>query len=91
MLTRKPGSDKGNYEGKLASFLSSSLSQPEQTCDERFANESCGSRVSDFSASSPGDPFRLAGQSPNFQDLHAKSNANGTLHTKVSYIVFMIN
>ncbi|KAF3322598.1 putative ADP-ribosylation factor GTPase-activating protein AGD14 isoform X2 [Carex littledalei] len=82
MLTRKPGSDKGNYEGKLASFLSSSLSQPEQTYDERFGNESCGSRVSDFSASSPGDPFVLAGQSPNFQDLHSKSNPNGTLHTK---------
>ncbi|KAJ3699681.1 hypothetical protein LUZ61_003386 [Rhynchospora tenuis] len=82
MLTRKPGSDKGHYEGKLASFLSSSLSQPDRTYDDRFGNESCGSRVSDFSASSPGDLSRLGGHSPNFQDLHPKSNSNGTLQTK---------
>jgi len=66
MLTRKPGSDRGHYEGKLSSFLYSPGRQAEQTYEDRFANESSGSRMSDHSISS--DPFRSDGQSPNFHD-----------------------
>jgi len=66
MLTRKPGSDRGHYEGKLSSFLYSPGRQAEQMYEDRFANESSGSRMSDYSISS--DPFRSDGHSPNFHD-----------------------
>lgn len=65
MLTRKPGSDHGHYEGKLSSFLYSPGRQAEQIYEDRFANDS-SSRMSDYSISS--DPFRFDGQSPNFHD-----------------------
>ncbi|KAL0383358.1 UNVERIFIED_CONTAM: putative ADP-ribosylation factor GTPase-activating protein AGD14 [Sesamum calycinum] len=51
-LTR-PGSDRGFYEGKLASFLS-----PTHLNDEKFANEGSYPRISDYSVSGGGDPFR---------------------------------
>ena len=62
-LTRKPGSDRGRYEGKMSSFVYS----PNRLSDDRFASEGSISRVSDYSASSGGDPFRSGAQSPNFQ------------------------
>ncbi|KAM0941062.1 putative Arf GTPase activating protein [Dioscorea sansibarensis] len=68
MLTRKPGSDRGHYEGKLSSLMYSPGSQREQMYEDRFANEGSGSRMSDYSASSTGDPFRSESQSPNFQE-----------------------
>ncbi|XP_039132235.1 probable ADP-ribosylation factor GTPase-activating protein AGD14 isoform X1 [Dioscorea cayenensis subsp. rotundata] len=68
MLTRKPGSDRGHYEGKLSSFMYSPGSLREQMYEDKFANESSGSRMSDYSASTTGDPFRSESQSPNFQE-----------------------
>ncbi|XP_020245867.1 probable ADP-ribosylation factor GTPase-activating protein AGD14 isoform X2 [Asparagus officinalis] len=65
MLTRKPGSDRGHYEGKISSFLYSPGRQAEQMYEDRFANES-SSRMSDYSVSS--DQFRFDVQSPNFHD-----------------------
>ncbi|KAF8403476.1 hypothetical protein HHK36_011580 [Tetracentron sinense] len=67
VLTRKPGSDRGHYEGKISSFVYSPGRLGEKMCEERFANEGSVSRVSDYSASSGGDPFRSNTQSPNFQ------------------------
>lgn len=66
MLTRKPGSDRGHYEGKMSSFLYSPGHQAEQIYEDRFANESYGSRMSDYSVSS--DTFRSGGQSPTFHE-----------------------
>ncbi|XP_011070020.1 probable ADP-ribosylation factor GTPase-activating protein AGD14 isoform X1 [Sesamum indicum] len=57
-LTR-PGSDRGFYEGKLASFLS-----PTHLNDEKFANEGSYPRISDYSVSGGGDPFRSDVLSP---------------------------
>nr|XP_029122653.1 probable ADP-ribosylation factor GTPase-activating protein AGD14 isoform X2 [Elaeis guineensis] len=68
MLSRRPGSDRGRYEGKINSFVYSPSRLREQMHEDRFANESSGSRSSDFSISSTGDPFRYDGQSPNSQD-----------------------
>ncbi|XP_008807338.2 probable ADP-ribosylation factor GTPase-activating protein AGD14 isoform X1 [Phoenix dactylifera] len=68
MLARRPGSDRGHYEGKINRFIYSPSRLREQMYDDRFANESSGSRSSDFSVSSTGDPFRYDGQSPNSQD-----------------------
>ncbi|XP_010904972.1 probable ADP-ribosylation factor GTPase-activating protein AGD14 [Elaeis guineensis] len=69
ILSRKPGSDRGYYEGKVSSFIYSPGRQGEQMYEDRFANESYASRNSDYSVSSTGDPFRFDGQSPNFQDV----------------------
>uniref|UniRef100_A0A5B7ACA0 Putative ADP-ribosylation factor GTPase-activating protein AGD14 n=1 Tax=Davidia involucrata TaxID=16924 RepID=A0A5B7ACA0_DAVIN len=65
-LTRKPGSDRGLYEGKVSSFFSPSRLS-DQMYEDSFANEGSISRVSDYSVSSTGDPFRSDTQSPNFQ------------------------
>lgn len=65
MLTRKPGSDRGHYEGKLSSFLYSLGRQAEQMYEDRFASES-SSGMTNISVSS--DPFRFDSQSPNFHD-----------------------
>lgn len=62
-LTRKPGSDRGLYEGKISSLIYS----PGRSSEDRFANEGSAHRVSDYSVSSGGDPFRSDAQSPNFQ------------------------
>ncbi|XP_075514596.1 putative ADP-ribosylation factor GTPase-activating protein AGD14 isoform X5 [Primulina tabacum] len=56
-LTRKPGSDRGLYEGKLSGFLSPSRFS-DHTSDDRFANEGSNPRASDYSISSGGDPFK---------------------------------
>lgn len=72
VLSRKPGSDKGYYEGKISSFAYSPGRLAEQMYEDRFANEGSSSRVSDYSVSSIGDPFRSDNQSPNFQ---GKSNS----------------
>ncbi|PKA66950.1 putative ADP-ribosylation factor GTPase-activating protein AGD14 [Apostasia shenzhenica] len=63
MLTRKPGSDRG-YEGKISSFFYSPGRAREHVYEDQFANDRSGSRVSDYSHSSTGDPFRSGGQSP---------------------------
>lgn len=69
ILTRKPGSDRGHYyEGKISSFMYSPGRLGEQMYEDRFANEGSNSRMSDYSASSPGDPFRSNVQSPNIND-----------------------
>nr|POE45824.1 isoform 2 of probable adp-ribosylation factor gtpase-activating protein agd14 [Quercus suber] len=66
-LTRKPGSDRGHYEGKMSSFVYSPGRLNEQMYEDRFANEGSVSRGSDFSVSSGGDPFRSGAESPNFR------------------------
>ncbi|WOL14718.1 putative ADP-ribosylation factor GTPase-activating protein AGD14 [Canna indica] len=68
MLTRKPGSDRGLYEGKISSFMYSPGYQGKQTYEDRFANETPNSRNSDYSVTSGGDSSRYDGQSPNLQD-----------------------
>ncbi|XP_073040258.1 probable ADP-ribosylation factor GTPase-activating protein AGD14 [Primulina eburnea] len=65
-LTRKPGSDRGLYEGKLSGFLSTSRFSY-HTNDDRFANEGSNPRASDYSNSSGGDPFRSDALSPRSQ------------------------
>ena len=65
-LTRKPGSDRGLYEGRLSSFFSPSRFS-DQMHEDSFANEGSNPRASDYSVSSAGDPFRSDAQSPNFQ------------------------
>eukprot|EP00268_Persea_americana_P007229 TRINITY_DN12661_c0_g1_i4.p1 TRINITY_DN12661_c0_g1~~TRINITY_DN12661_c0_g1_i4.p1 ORF type:complete len:648 (-),score=112.43 TRINITY_DN12661_c0_g1_i4:423-2366(-) len=67
VLTRKPGSDHGHYEGKIASFVYSPGRSVEQMSEDRFANEGSFGRVSDYSVSSAGDPFRYDARSPSFQ------------------------
>lgn len=73
VLSRKPGSDRGHYEGKISSFVYSPSRLSDQMCEDRFANEGSNSRVSDYSVSSAGDTFRSANQSPNFQDIGYRS------------------
>ncbi|KAK2966002.1 hypothetical protein RJ640_011620 [Escallonia rubra] len=65
-LTRKPGSDRGIYERKFHSFMSPSRLS-DHIYEDRFANEGSNPRVSDYSLSSGGDPFRSDTQSPTFQ------------------------
>ncbi|OIW12262.1 hypothetical protein TanjilG_06051 [Lupinus angustifolius] len=65
-LTRKPGSDKVRYEGKMSSIIYSPGRFSEHAFDERFANEGSARRISDFSVSSAGDQFKSAVQSPMF-------------------------
>ncbi|KNA15403.1 hypothetical protein SOVF_096490 [Spinacia oleracea] len=66
-LTRKPGSDHNLYGRKAASFLYSPGRLSEHLYEDRFANDGSSSRVSDYSLSSGGDPFKSAPQSPNLQ------------------------
>lgn len=61
MLTRKPGSDHGHYEGNISSILYSPDQGREHMNDDQFANESSGSRTS-YSVSSTGDTFRSSDQ-----------------------------
>ncbi|CAL9124629.1 unnamed protein product [Musa acuminata var. zebrina] len=65
ILNRKPGSNQGHYDGKMGSFI---YSPSHVTYEDRFANESSGSRMSDFSISSAGDTFRYDVQSLSSQD-----------------------
>ncbi|XP_039059226.1 probable ADP-ribosylation factor GTPase-activating protein AGD14 isoform X2 [Hibiscus syriacus] len=66
-LSRKPGSDRGHYVGKVSSFVYSPGRLSDQTFEDRFANEGSAPRVSDFSVSSGGDPFASGTGSPNFR------------------------
>ncbi|XXG41058.1 hypothetical protein AAC387_Pa01g1611 [Persea americana] len=63
VLTRKPGSDRVHYEGKIASFVYSPGRSVEQMSEDRFANEGSVGRVSDYSVSSAGDPY-IVGHKP---------------------------
>ncbi|CAL9135021.1 unnamed protein product [Musa textilis] len=67
-LSRKPGSDRGLYEGKISSFLYSPGHQGKQSYEDRSANETPNSRNSDYSVASGGDSSKFDSQSPNFQD-----------------------
>lgn len=67
VLTRKPGSDRGHYVGKISSLVHSPGHMSEQMFEDRFANEGSCSRISDYSVSSGGDPFRSGARSPNFE------------------------
>lgn len=67
MLTRKPGSDRGLYFGKMSSFIGSPTRLNERMVEDSFANEGSVSRVSDYSVSSGGDTVRSGTESPNFQ------------------------
>lgn len=64
-LSRRPGSDRGNYEGKMLSFLSPSRLR-DHVHEDRLASEGSSARASDYSVSSGGDPFRSGIQSPTF-------------------------
>ncbi|KAK9715866.1 hypothetical protein RND81_06G195100 [Saponaria officinalis] len=66
-LFRNPGSDRGLFQRKAASFVYSPGRFSDHLSEDRFANEGSSSRVSDYSVSSGGDPFRSAPQSPNLQ------------------------
>ncbi|CAM0883116.1 unnamed protein product [Alopecurus aequalis] len=65
-LARRP-SDRALFDGKLGSLLYSPGRVRDQMHEDRFANESHGSRFSDFSASSTGD-LRNDALSPSSQD-----------------------
>ncbi|KAL2335144.1 hypothetical protein Fmac_016357 [Flemingia macrophylla] len=65
-LTRKPGSDKVRYEGKISNVIYSPGRFSDHAYDDRFANEGSGPRISDFSVSSGGEQFKSDVQSPNF-------------------------
>ncbi|XP_074568362.1 putative ADP-ribosylation factor GTPase-activating protein AGD14 isoform X2 [Curcuma longa] len=65
-LTRKPGSDRGLYEGKISSFMYSPAYQGKQQHQDRLGNETPNSRNSDYSGTSGADSSIL--QSPNIQD-----------------------
>ncbi|KAH1084166.1 hypothetical protein J1N35_023927 [Gossypium stocksii] len=66
-LSRKPGSDRGQYVGKVSSFVYSPGRLSEQMFEDRFANEGSAPRVSDYSVSSGGDPFASGTGSPNYR------------------------
>ncbi|KAI5443572.1 probable ADP-ribosylation factor GTPase-activating protein AGD14 [Lathyrus oleraceus] len=66
-LTRKPGSDKIRYEGKMSSIIYSPGRFSDHANDERFANEGSGPRNSDFSVSSGHEQFKSDVQSPQFR------------------------
>ncbi|KAG5040068.1 hypothetical protein JHK82_012207 [Glycine max] len=73
-LTRKPGSDKARYEGKMSSIIYSPGRFSDHAYDDRFANEGSGPRISDFSVSSGGEQFKSDVQSPNFhKDIKIRS------------------
>ncbi|KAH6818643.1 hypothetical protein C2S51_002246 [Perilla frutescens var. frutescens] len=65
-LTRKSGSDRGLYEGKLAGFLSPARLS-DYANDDRFANEGSYPRMSDYSGSGRSDLFRSDVLSPSSQ------------------------
>ncbi|KAJ7976468.1 Arf GTPase activating protein [Quillaja saponaria] len=73
VLTRKPGSDKGSYEGKMSSFIYSPGCFSDHASEDRFANDGTGSIVSDYSTSSGGEPFKSDIHSTN-QPSRARSS-----------------
>ncbi|XP_014513810.1 probable ADP-ribosylation factor GTPase-activating protein AGD14 [Vigna radiata var. radiata] len=73
-LTRKPGSDKARYEGKISSIIYSPGRFSDHAYDDRFANEGSGPRISDFSVFSGGEQFKSDVQSPNsYKDIKISS------------------
>ncbi|XP_042003440.1 probable ADP-ribosylation factor GTPase-activating protein AGD14 isoform X2 [Salvia splendens] len=90
-LGRKPGSDRGLYDGKLSSFSSPGQSS-DQAYDERFANEGSWPRVSDYSVSSGGDPFRSDVLSPQretwspFSESETLSNFTNEVHGNHTFL-----
>ncbi|CAN6443120.1 unnamed protein product [Victoria cruziana] len=67
MLSRKPGSDRVQYEGKISSFIYSPGRLSDHVMyEDRFANEGLGVNAVDYSSSSHGHR-RSDVQSPNFQ------------------------
>lgn len=84
-MTRKPGSDKGRYEGKMTSVIYSPGHFSDHASEDRFANEGSGPRISDYSVSSGGEQFKSGVQSPKFhQDIgfsspsHQRSSAGSS-------------
>ncbi|KAL2464484.1 putative ADP-ribosylation factor GTPase-activating protein AGD14 [Forsythia ovata] len=65
-LTRKPGSDRGLYGGKLSSFLSPGRAS-NHVYEDRFANEGSNPRASDYSVSNGGYPLGSDVLSPSSQ------------------------
>lgn len=51
----------------MSNFIYSPGRVSDKVSEDRFANEGSISRVSDYSVSSAGDPFRSTSESPNFQ------------------------
>lgn len=74
-LTRKPGSDKGRYEGKISSIIYSPGRFSDHASEDRFANEGSGPRISDYSVSSGSEQFKSGVQSPPF---HQRSVAGSS-------------
>ncbi|XP_057540906.1 probable ADP-ribosylation factor GTPase-activating protein AGD14 isoform X1 [Amaranthus tricolor] len=72
-LKRKP---IGSLTRKAASFIYSPGRFSEHFYEDRFANEGSSSRVSDYSMSSGGDPFKSGQQSPNLQKDDGFSSPN---------------
>ncbi|KAJ0979108.1 hypothetical protein J5N97_014582 [Dioscorea zingiberensis] len=72
VLTRKPGSDRGQYEGKISSFLHSPDQLPKQMHEERFSDESSILKTSD-KIGIVVSPFKFGEHSPNFQDERCNS------------------
>ncbi|EEF31425.1 HIV-1 rev binding protein, hrbl, putative [Ricinus communis] len=64
ILTRKPGSDRGLYVGKMSSFICSPTRLSDRMFEDRFANEGSVSGVSDYSVSSGGE--LVTTESPNY-------------------------
>ncbi|KAJ3682979.1 hypothetical protein LUZ60_013206 [Juncus effusus] len=77
ILSRKPGSDRGNYEGKLASFLSLPINQQEEISDERIGNRSPGFRSPDLSNGNQSPGFGI----PDFEDSNGNGVVNGSLRS----------
>ncbi|XP_050223655.1 probable ADP-ribosylation factor GTPase-activating protein AGD14 isoform X2 [Mercurialis annua] len=80
-LTRKPGSDRGLYVGKMSNLISSPTRLSERPFEDRFANEGSVSRVSDYSVSSGGDVGTL--ESCNFQKDSSTCSPPIQTHRKV--------
>ncbi|TKY62820.1 ADP-ribosylation factor GTPase-activating protein AGD14 [Spatholobus suberectus] len=57
-LTRKPGSDKVRYEGKISSIIFSPGRFSDHAYDDTFANEGSGPRISDFSVCNGVEQFK---------------------------------
>lgn len=67
ILSRKPGSDRGP-DGKMSGFSYRSNSLQERMSEDQCANETRGSRTSDYSGSTVSDTVRTVPESPNFFD-----------------------
>ncbi|KAI9120275.1 hypothetical protein K1719_007308 [Acacia pycnantha] len=83
-LTRKPGSDKGRYEGKMSSIMYSPGRFSDHASEDGFANEGSGPGISDYSMSSAGEQFKSAVHSPKFfrdmrnSPFHQRSSAGSS-------------